>query len=456
MLFNSYKFIFLFFPLVFLISRKIKRAFLLPFLVFASFYFYSFAGHRWFIIPMFITTVIDFLVAPQIAKSETQLKKRSWLIFSLVANLGLLFYYKYSYLIVTTIVGVDSPYASLFNVVLPAGISFYTFQTISYIVDVYRGVAHVETNFWRFAGFVSYFPHLVAGPLTRHNQLIPELKKVSQLGIKPQWEEGIYLFVLGLSKKIIIADQIASIIDPLLLENFHFNFLDGWLVLLGYTLQIYFDFSGYSDMAIGLSRIFGITLPQNFNSPYQAKNISDFWRRWHISLSLWLRDYLYISLGGNRKRKNLNLFITMVLGGLWHGANWTFGFWGAYHGILLIIHHRFEKQWDTLPLVLQRVLTFILVIIGWIFFRAKNFTEAFTWLKSIFGLESTATGQSYSVYYLATLIVFGLFIVNYFKPASLNKNLKTLTPYKQVFLALLFMLSLMLMNDTSNFLYFKF
>lgn len=456
MLFNSYKFIFIFFPLVFVIAKKIKREYLLPFIVIISFYFYSFAGHKWFLIPMLVTTVLDFFLAPLIAKSQTQAKKKLFLIISLTANLGMLFYFKYSYLIFTSFAAPSSPWATLFKVVLPAGISFYTFQTISYIVDVYRGTAHVETNFWRFAGFVSFFPHLVAGPLTRHNQLIPALDKVSREGIQPRYEEGIYLFVIGLAKKIIIADQITMIIDPMIDRIELFNFLDGWLTVLGYTLQIYFDFSGYSDMAIGLSRLFGIELPQNFNSPYQAKNISDFWRRWHISLSLWLRDYLYISLGGNRKRKNLNLFITMVLGGLWHGANWTFAFWGAYHGTLLMIHHSIEKYWEKIPLFLQRLVTLLLVAIGWIFFRSKNFSEAALWCKSLINFSVSGIYHEYAYQKLIILIIVGFFIANIYSPASRYAQFKNLSARYQILLAILFTLSLMLMKGTSKFLYFQF
>lgn len=456
MLFNSYKFIFLFLPLVLLICKKIKREYLLPFIVIISFYFYSFAGHKWFLIPMLITTVLDFLIAPQIEKSSTILKKRSWLIFSLTANLGLLFYFKYSFLIASTIWGTDSEVASLVKVILPAGISFYTFQTISYIVDVYRGVAHVEKNFWKFAGFVSFFPHLVAGPLTRHNQLIPELEKVSKQGIKIQWEDGLFLFIIGLSKKVIIADRIAEIIDPLLNQVELFDTTIGWLTILGYTMQIYFDFSGYSDMAIGLARLFGITLPQNFNSPYKASNLSDFWRRWHMSLSLWLKDYLYISLGGNKKRRSLNLFLTMVLGGLWHGANWTFAIWGAYHGLLLIISHSFSKTWNNLPPFFQRVLTFILVVFGWLFFRAKNFYELKIWIKSLFGLGMNNTTLTYSSGLLATLIIGGILVSQLLPNASQFLGFKSLKKWQQAALAIMFVFTIMLMKESSKFLYFQF
>lgn len=454
MLFNSYKFIFVFFPIVFFLAKNIPRQWLLPFLVLTSFYFYSFAGHKWFLIPMLVTTVLDFLIAPKIAESKTLARKRFFLIFSLTANLGLLFYFKYSYLITTTILGPESHYAKFFKVILPAGISFYTFQTISYIVDVYRGVAHVEKNFWRFAGFVSYFPHLVAGPLTRHNQLIPELDRVAREGIKPRYEDGIYLFVVGLAKKIIIADQISNIIDPMLENIPAFNSMDGTLALLGYTMQIYFDFSGYSDMALGLSRLFGITLPQNFNSPYQATSISDFWRRWHMSLSLWLRDYLYISLGGNKKRRSFNLFMTMVLGGLWHGANWTFAVWGAYHGVLLMIHHSIANSWEKMPIFVQRAITFILVAIGWLFFRANTFHDAFVWMKSLVSFGSSAV--VYNQYQLTSLIVVGLIIANCFPSASGKESWIGLSKLKQSVLALLFILSLMLMNGTARFLYFQF
>jgi alginate O-acetyltransferase complex protein AlgI len=277
---------------------------------------------------MLITTVVDYWVAIAVER-ERRPRRRGWfLAVSLAGNLGMLAYFKYSGLMVRTVeqglvgLGLESSAGAFrwFEVVLPAGISFYTFQTLAYIVDVWRGQAPAERNFVRFAGFVSFFPHLVAGPLTRHHQLIPQLARIARTGITPRWREGILLFSVGLCKKVLIADRLGNLIDPMLAPPLALDASQAWLGLLGYAFQIYFDFSGYSDMAIGLGRLFGIELPQNFNSPYKAASPSHFWRRWHMTLSLWLRDYLYVPLGGNRcspARRRFNLMATMVLGGLW-------------------------------------------------------------------------------------------------------------------------------------------
>ena len=264
---------------------------------------------------MLFTTTLDYFLAIKLEKTTTKAKRKAILLISLCGNLGLLFMFKYAGLF---------GFHTLLSLGLPAGISFYTFQTLSYMIDVYRKDCPAERSFWKFACFVSFFPHLVAGPLTRHDQLIPQLDKIEEQGIGPQWEAGIFIFAIGLSKKVLIADRVGSLIDPLLVNIPQLTFLSGWLTVVGYAMQIYFDFSGYSDMAIGLGRLFGIELPQNFNSPYKALNPSDFWRRWHMTLSRWLKDYLYIPLGGNRcspARTNLNLLITMGLGGFWHGAS---------------------------------------------------------------------------------------------------------------------------------------
>ena len=342
------------------------------------------------------------------------------------------------------------------KVILPAGISFYTFQTMSYSIDVYRGHAHAERNFWKFAGFVSFFPHLVAGPITRHNQLLPQLETIQKNGVKSKYEDGIYLFVLGLAKKILIADQIAIIINPLIDSKLPLDFVSSWLVLLGFTFQLYFDFSGYSDMAIGLARLLGVELPQNFNSPYTSKNPSEFWKKWHITLSAWLRDYLYISLGGNKKRRYLNLFITMLLGGLWHGANWTFVLWGAYHGTLLIIYHLLSKSWDSLNGYIQRTFTFILVTIGWLFFRANNWGHLTKWLTEIFTIHTTAQfALTPEITKLIILLIFSIGISQFLPVASLY-DFKNLKKRWQVVLGIMLVWSLLLMNNGTKFLYYQF
>ena len=401
MLFSSLEFLILFLPLTLAVALRLRGQPLLRWIAFTSVVFYAFAGHWWFIVPMLVTTVVDYWVAIVIERTQAPARRRALLAVSLAGNLGLLAYFKYAGLLARTVeagvaaLGVPSMLhvTRWFDVILPAGISFYTFQTLSYIIDVWRGAAPAERNFVRFAGFVSFFPHLVAGPLTRHHQLIPQLTRIATTGISPRWRAGILLFCVGLCKKVLLADRLGNLVDPLLAAPMELDALRAWLALAGYALQIYFDFSGYSDMAIGLGRLFGIELPQNFNSPYKAASPSDFWRRWHMTLSAWLRDYLYITLGGNRcspARRRVNLMATMILGGLWHGANWTFAAWGTWHGLMLVLHQANAERWERLPVVWQRNVTFLLMTLGWVFFRAETFGQAAHWFAALAGLGTGA------------------------------------------------------------------
>jgi alginate O-acetyltransferase complex protein AlgI len=465
-LFSSLEFLLLFLPLTLAVALRLHGQPLLRWIAFSSVIFYAFAGHWWFIVPMLVTTVVDYRVAIAIERARGP-RRRSWLLaVSLAGNLGLLAYFKYSGLMVRTVeqglvaLGLEgSPGAfRWFEVVLPAGISFYTFQTLAYIIDVWRGQAPAERNFIRFAGFVSFFPHLVAGPITRHHQLIPQLARIARTGIGPRWREGVLLFSVGLCKKVLIADRLGNLIDPLLAPPLALDAAQAWLGLLGYAFQIYFDFSGYSDMAIGLGRLFSIELPQNFNSPYKAASPTDFWRRWHMTLSLWLRDYLYIPLGGNRcspARRRFNLMATMVLGGLWHGASWTFAAWGTWHGLLLV-GHQACPAWDRrLSPVWQRNLTFLLVTLGWVFFRAETFGHAGQWFASLAGLHGLVPPWTQETRSLAALVALCL-VVTRFCPNSLELPLGRLGRLPQVGLATATTVAVVLMNYGSKFLYFQF
>ncbi|HJR03917.1 MAG TPA: MBOAT family O-acyltransferase [Methylomirabilota bacterium] len=466
MLFTSFEFLVLFLPLVLVVALRLRGQPLLRWITLASVVFYAFAGHWWFVIPMLLTTTIDYAVALAISR-ETRARRRAWLLgVSLAGNLGMLAYFKYSGLLVRTAeqalaaVGLESGERAFgwFEVVLPAGISFYTFQTLSYIVDVWRGQAPAERNFICFAAFVSFFPHLVAGPLTRHHQLIPGLARIASTGIDPRWRAGILLFSIGLVKKVLIADRLGNLVDPILAGSHDLDLARAWLALLGYALQIYFDFSGYSDMAIGLGRLFGIELPQNFNSPYKAESPSDFWRRWHMTLSLWLRDYLYIPLGGNRcspARHRFNLMATMVLGGLWHGASWTFAGWGAWHGVLLVTHQALPG-WDrSLSVFWRRNVTFLLVTLGWVLFRSQGFAQASGWFAGLAGAHGVAGSWTVDLTALLGLVVTGLLIARAC-PNSLELPLECLGPVPQVGLGLTTAVALVLMNYGSKFLYFQF
>jgi len=328
--------------------------------------------------------------APRIGRPRPGLRA-ALLALSLAANIGLLSFFKYA--------GFFSQIASdiahlttgrgfpIFAVVLPVGISFYTFESMSYVIDVYRGIAKPAKSYLDYACFISFFPHLVAGPIIRYSDILHQFRDVAWKRARPDWSHvsiGLMLFTMGLAKKLLIADSMAALINPLwdrLGTGEPLGMLGSWAVVLGYTFRIYFDFSGYSDMATGLGHLFAVRLPQNFNSPYKSANPSDFWRRWHMTLSLWLRDYLYIPLGGSRggTYKTLrNLLITMLLGGLWHGAAWLFVIWGAWHGLMLAGYHLCKDRGWLLPTdtVAQRwfnrQLTFLFVVIGWTFFRAAD------------------------------------------------------------------------------------
>jgi alginate O-acetyltransferase complex protein AlgI len=462
-LFTSLEFLVLFLPVVLVVALRLRGQPLLRWITATSVVFYAFAGHWWFIVPMLVTTTVDYLVALGLAR-QTAARRRGWLLgVSLAGNLGMLAYFKYSGLLVHTAeraaeaMGLGQASLGWFEVVLPAGISFYTFQTLSYIIDVWRGDAPAERNFIRFAAFVSFFPHLVAGPLTRHHQLIPQLARIAERGIAARWQEGTFLFCVGLSKKVLIADRLGNLVDPLLAPMATLDLVHAWLALLGYAFQIYFDFSGYSDMAIGLGRLFGIELPQNFNSPYKAVSPRDFWRRWHMTLSFWLRDYLYISLGGNRcrpARRRFNIMATMVLGGLWHGASWTFAAWGAWHGLLLLAHGELP-WWERLGVTARRNLTFLFVTLGWVFFRAADFGRAAAWFAALAGAHGVGPAWTLDTGALLALVVVCFTIVRVC-PNSLELPLGYLRALPQAGLAVATVAALLLMNYGSRFLYFQF
>jgi alginate O-acetyltransferase complex protein AlgI len=301
----------------------------------------------------------------------------------------------------------------ILHVILPIGISFYTFESMSYTIDVYRGTVKPARGFSDLSCFISLFPHLVAGPIVRYNVVAEQLAHREHTSEK--FAQGVALFILGLGKKILLANPMGATADAVFNSNAPLA-MDAWVGVIAYALQIYFDFSGYSDMAVGLARMFGFVIPKNFASPYLSESITEFWRRWHISLSTWLRDYLYIPLGGNqrgRRRTYINLAIVMLLGGLWHGANWTFIAWGAYHGLLLAFErwHGKKSVYSWLPQPARVAITFVLVLISWVLFRSANFPQAASYLGSMFGLTAAAkssvllASEIYTPYHLVILAV---------------------------------------------------
>ena len=361
----------------------------------ASFLFYGWWRPD-FVVLMLISTVVDYRAGIAItAARENGLRGRGWLLFSMVVNLGLLSYFKYANFAVDSanqvLASVGFEAVQWTAVVLPIGISFYTFQTMSYTIDVYRGVAARQTRFVDFMSYVVMFPQLVAGPIVRYNTIADQLRERTHSWRKVG--QGVLIFQCGFAKKILIADSLAPLADEAFSAS-SLDMIDAWLGLLAYTFQIYFDFCGYSDMAIGLGLMMGFRFPINFNSPYRSIGMTDFWQRWHISLSTWLRDYLYVPLGGNRggaTRTYVNLALVMLLGGLWHGANWTFLAWGAYHGGWLILERRLGRRalYAWAPRPIQVLVTFVIAAVGWSLFRATDIGNALAYLGFLFGASGS-------------------------------------------------------------------
>jgi len=397
MLFNSFLFLFLFLPVVYFgfwrLRRKNQRYI---WLTVASYIFYGTWNYKFCALMAFSTAVSYFAGLGMLSATEPR-RRKPFLIVPVTIDLLLLGFFKYFNFSVSTFAHLAgwlgiSVHAPALNIILPVGISFYTFHTISYMVDAYRGVITPTRNFWEFSCYVSLFSQLVAGPIVRFRQVEADLENLDHADRSRWLNVGWSFFAIGMMKKVLIADTIAAVINPAWKDMAHLSTLGAWLCVLGYTYQIYFDFSGYSDMAVGLGYLFGIRLPQNFASPYKALNPADFWHRWHISLSTCLRDYLYIPLGGSRVASPWlvyrNLMITILLGGLWHGANWTFVIWGAYHGVLLCLYRFWGSAWDRLPAFLQRCAMFFLVVVAWVFFRSENFSVAAAVLTRMFTVSS--------------------------------------------------------------------
>lgn len=403
MIFTEFRFI-IFFIIVFCLYWGLqKNWYRKVWLLLCSYAFYAAWDWR-FLSLILASTTIDYLVGHMLSKPLPQSYRRNLLLVSLGTNLGLLAVFKYynffadSATSLLRFLGLEI-HAHQLEVILPVGISFYTFQTLSYSIDVYRGKLKAVESFLDLAVYVAFFPQLVAGPIVRAADFLPQLFKArnfSQVKVR----SCLILFLIGFIKKACISDNLAPLVDLYFSSPETYTALSSWVGVLSYTVQIYCDFSGYSDMAIACAGLLGYELCLNFDFPYFATNISSFWRRWHISLSSWLRDYLYIPLGGNRGSQLFtykNLMVTMLLGGLWHGAAWTFIIWGALHGVALILHREWSRimaPHQQLPLLRESFglfLTFYWVCVTWIFFRAVDFESAFTIVKSFIFLESSGT-----------------------------------------------------------------
>jgi len=400
MVFSSILFLVYFLP-VFLLTyyitpKKLKNIVILI----ASIYFYSWGAPK-FIFVILGTTFLDFFLVKWMSKSTQRLYRRLLLTLSVSINLGLLFYFKYSGFFIEN---VDLVLTHLFHthslgwtkLILPLGISFYTFETITYVVDVYRGVHKPLDNFWNYQLYIILFPKLIAGPIIRYHELADQITDRSQNETTENRLMGFYRFIIGLSKKVLIANQMGALADSVFQSTYSgLSTYAAWIGILAYTFQIYFDFSGYSDMAIGIARMIGFKFPENFDNPYISQSITEFWRRWHMSLGRWMKNYLYIPLGGNRvdskMRLYFNLWIVFLISGLWHGASWNFVFWGAYHGTFLALERAFLlKIYDRIGGIFRTLLTFFIVVVGWVFFRVEKFHDALHFIKRMFAFDSKA------------------------------------------------------------------
>lgn len=389
MLFNSPEFIYLFLPVTlivyFILNKYTRSQYAKIWLLFSSLFFYSYWNPIYLLV-ILASMLVNFKVGKALNKTFTPGKRRFILYAGVIFNLSLLIFFKYTDFIIANYNLISADSLPLLNIVLPLGISFFTFQQIAYVVDSYKGLTG-EYNFFNFGLFVTFFPQLIAGPIVHHSEMMPQFySDKNNLVNYHNLSKGIYVFFMGLAKKVILADSFAVYANQGYSNTTSLSFLDGWITSLAYSFQLYFDFSGYSDMAIGIAFMFNIKLPYNFNSPYKASDIQDFWRRWHITLSRFLRDYIYIPLGGSRVNEGrilLNLMITFLLGGIWHGAGWTFLFWGFLHGFALVTHRIWSKHFK-LPHWLGIFITFNFANIAWIFFRAKTWTDAINMLKAMF------------------------------------------------------------------------
>jgi alginate O-acetyltransferase complex protein AlgI len=392
MVFSRIVFLFYFLPfflvVYYLVPKRLKNVIILI----GSIIFYAWGAPR-FIFVILGTTAVDFFVVRGMAASKPQKQRRLLLLLSLSINLGLLFYFKYSNFFVNNVnyllhyFGIKE--MRWVKLVLPIGISFYTFETITYVVDVYKGIHRPLRNFWDYQLYIILFPKLIAGPIIRYHDFAEQIYDHTLYETPENRLRGFYRFCIGLGKKVLIANVLGAAADEIF--NMPHDTLStsvAWYGALSYTFQIYFDFSGYSDMAIGLGLMMGFRFPENFNNPYTSVSITDFWRRWHMTLGNWMRNYLYIPLGGNRvkskSRLYFNLWLVFLLSGLWHGAAWGFVIWGAYHGFFLVIERLFLGRWLAKAGRASVLYTFFVVVVGWVFFKIENLKHALSYVHAMF------------------------------------------------------------------------
>ena len=514
MLFNSYVFLFLFLPVTLLgfhlIGKLENTRATIAWLVSASLFFYGWWNPAYLALLLF-STILNFSIGRLLEKySENNSIKKVILTLGVIINLSILGYYKYANFFIDNLNAFVNTNIILYEVILPLGISFFTFQQISYLVDAYYKETK-EYSFLNYCLFVTFFPQLIAGPIVHHKEMMPQFIKNNFYKLRSKnLAIGLTIFALGLFKKVVLADNIAVYSSPVFdaaEAGVILTFFEAWAGALAYTFQLYFDFSGYSDMAIGIARMFGIRLPINFNSPYKARSIIDFWRQWHITLSVFLRNYLYIPLGGNRRgklRRYSNLMITMVIGGLWHGASWTFVLWGGLHGIYLIINHLWRTLFKNSNFKLNPffswMITFLAIVLSWVPFRSESFSSSYSMLNSMIGANGISLPvtfknilTNYGLTYSENIIIFqgmffngvfgnqlvgiGLIIISFFivtmfhntgelisnnfltkKPKVRLINLYKWQPTRlwSIFVSVLLIFSILHLSNNSEFLYFQF
>ncbi|BBF44989.1 probable poly(beta-D-mannuronate) O-acetylase [Lachnospiraceae bacterium KM106-2] len=414
MVFSSLLFLFRFLPIVLLVYYLAPKSIRNAILFACSLVFYAW-GEPVYVVLMLFSTVVDYThgrLVQRYLDQDNEKKAKIAVLSSVIINLGLLGFFKYSDFVISNINGVFGTDINMLHLALPIGISFYTFQTMSYTIDVYRREAHVQKNIISFGAYVALFPQLIAGPIVQYKTVAKELDMRKES--VDEFSQGITKFMLGLGKKVLLANNIGLLWNELsTMPSQELTVVTAWLGALAFTFQIYFDFSGYSDMAIGLGQMFGFHFLENFNYPYMATSITDFWRRWHISLGTWFKEYVYIPLGGNRKglkKQFRNIAIVWLLTGLWHGASWNFVLWGAYFGILLMIEKFFllerMKQW---PAFIGRIYTLFFVIVSWVIFAFDNMSQVRSYLSAMFGVMGSGFCNQESFYLLSSYGI--LFII---------------------------------------------
>ena len=490
MLFNSYIFILLFLPLClvgyFTLNHFKLNKLAQVFLFGMSLWFYGYFNPSYLII-LLISIVFNYLCYKGMDLSKSLLTHKVILITGLIINIGILFYFKYFDFFLANVNNLFKADFPLQNILLPLGISFFTFQQISFIVDAYKKETP-HYNFIDYACFVTFFPQLIAGPIVMHQKLIPQFMDSTKKTF--QWENmsrGIYMFVLGLSKKVLLADTLGKAVNWGYASIDYLNSTDVIIIMLSHTLQIYFDFSGYCDMAIGIARMFNLDLPLNFNSPYKAKNIAEFWDRWHMTLTQFLTKYIYIPLGGNRKgtiRTYINIFLVFLISGFWHGANWTFVLWGISHGILMIYTKALKKYLDKIPTFINWIFTFLFINVTGVIFKANTIHDAIKILQIGFsgqfvrmnqGLAACVhTAESPFIYKIVSAVInlpssdtvtewfiLSVIIISMIILALKKNSYERMLDFKPTFSKLLitcmlFMWCLVSLGGVSTFLYFNF